>query len=98
LARRNRQKFIGEMMNKMPKRWLMKLNAYNKKQNPTATDDAIETDNNIAVYDLTFYRADDDGNELKDDQGKVITYRAETDCTYLAEGLDVDDLEEVENA
>jgi len=87
------------MMNKMPKRWLMKLNAYNKKQNPTTTDNVIETDySNIAVYDLTFYRADDDGNELKDDQGKVITYRAETDCTYLAEGLDVDDLEEVENA
>ena len=54
--------------------------------------------NNIAVWDLTFYRADDDGNELKDDQGKVITYRAETDCTYLAEGLDIDDLEVVENA
>ena len=44
-------------MNKMPKRWLMKLNAYNKKQNPTTTDNAIETDySNIAVYDLTFYR------------------------------------------
>tara|TARA_R100001594_G_scaffold142411_1_gene189291 strand:- start:1719 stop:2051 length:333 start_codon:yes stop_codon:yes gene_type:complete len=50
---------------------------------------------NIAVYDLTFYRADDDGNELKDENGKVITYRAETDCTYLAEGLDIEDLEEV---
>ena len=48
--------------------------------------------NNIAVWDLTFYRADDDGIELKDDQGNVITYTAETDCTYLAEGLDVDDL------
>jgi|TARA_R100000084_G_C4524190_1_gene88190 hypothetical protein len=50
---------------------------------------------NIAVYDLTFYRADDNGNELKDENGKVITYRAETDCTYLAEGLDIEDLEEV---
>ena len=52
--------------------------------------------NNIAVYDLTFYRADDNGNELVDENGKVITYRAETDCTYLAEGLDIDDLEVVE--
>ena len=50
---------------------------------------------NIAVYDLTFYRADDNGNPLEDDDGKVITYRAETDCTYLAEGLDIEDLEEV---
>ena len=49
--------------------------------------------NNIAVWDLTFYRVDDDGNELKDDNGKVITYRTETDCTYLADGLDIDDLE-----
>ena len=88
------------MMNKMPKRWLMKLNTYNKKQNPTATDDVIETEyNNIAIWDLTFYKADDDGNALKDDQGKVITYRVENyDTSYLAEGLDVDDLEEVENA
>ena len=49
--------------------------------------------NNIAVWDLTFYWVDDDGNELKDDNGKVITYRTETDCTYLADGLDIDDLE-----
>ena len=53
--------------------------------------------NNIAVWDLTFYRLDEDGNELKDENGKVITYRAETDCTYLAEGLDIDDLEVVED-
>ena len=51
--------------------------------------------NNIAVWGLTFYRCDDDGNELKDKKGKVITYRAETDCSYLAEDLDIDDLKEV---
>jgi len=51
--------------------------------------------NNIAVYDLLFYRADDDGNELTDKKGKPKMYRAEVDCQYLAEGLDVDDLEEV---
>ena len=50
--------------------------------------------NNIAVYDLTFYRVDDDGNELKDKNGKVIEYEAEVDCSYLAEGLEVEDLEE----
>ena len=52
---------------------------------------------NIAVWDLTFYRCDDDGNELKDKNGKVIIYRAETNCEYLAEGLDIEDLEENEN-
>ena len=54
--------------------------------------------NNIAVWELLFYRCDDDGNELKDKNGKVITYNAEAvDCSYLAEGLDIDDLEENED-
>tara|TARA_R100000656_G_scaffold114254_1_gene86636 strand:+ start:31 stop:213 length:183 start_codon:yes stop_codon:yes gene_type:complete len=51
--------------------------------------------NNIAVWDLTFYKCDDDGNELKDQNGKVKTFRAEIDCQYLAEGLEVNDLEQV---
>ena len=37
-------------MNKMPKRWLMKLNAYNKKQNPTTTDNAIETEKVAKIF------------------------------------------------
>ena len=51
---------------------------------------------NIAVWDLTFYKVDEDGNPLEDDDGKVITYRVENyDTSYLAEGLDIEDLEEV---
>ena len=54
--------------------------------------------NNIAVWDLTFYRLDEDGNALEDDDGKVITYRVENyDASYLTEGLDIDDLEETDN-
>jgi hypothetical protein len=54
--------------------------------------------NNIAVWDLTFYRADDDGNILEDEDGEIITYRVENyDASYLAEGLDIDDLEVVED-
>ena len=50
--------------------------------------------NNIAVWDITFYRLDDEGNPLKDKEGKVITYDVENyDCSYLADGLDVKDLE-----
>tara|TARA_R110001583_G_scaffold60300_1_gene179237 strand:+ start:261 stop:458 length:198 start_codon:yes stop_codon:yes gene_type:complete len=49
--------------------------------------------NNIAVWDLTFYRLDDEGNALEDADGKVVVYEAKNyDCSYLAEGLDVDDL------
>jgi len=60
-----------------------------------AIEDVINSEyNNISVWDLTFYRLDDDGNELKDKNGKVIEYEAEVDCSYLAEGLEVEDLEE----
>jgi hypothetical protein len=49
--------------------------------------------NNIAVWDLTFYRLDDEGNPLEDKEGKVITYDVKNyDCSYLTEGLDVEDL------
>ncbi len=49
---------------------------------------------NIAVWDLTFYRLDDEGNPLTDKEGKVITYDVKDyDCSYLADGLDVKDLE-----
>ena len=51
--------------------------------------------NNIAVWELTFYRLDDEGNPLTDKEGKVITYDVENyDCSYLAEGLDVECLTE----
>ena len=81
----------------------MKVYGQMNEQTKNMMSDKIKKEyNNIAVWDLTFYRVDDDGNELKDDNGKVITYRAETDCTYeeyeryilgLADGLDIDDLE-----
>ena len=51
--------------------------------------------NNIAVWDLTFYRLDDEGNALEDADGKVITYRAGNyDTSWLTDGLEVDGLEE----
>lgn len=54
--------------------------------------------NSIAVWDITFYRLDDEGNPLKNKEGKVITYNVKNyDCSYLAEGLDIDDLEENED-
>tara|TARA_R100000234_G_scaffold104019_1_gene73676 strand:- start:49 stop:219 length:171 start_codon:yes stop_codon:yes gene_type:complete len=56
----------------------------------------MKTYNNIEVWDLIFYRLDDEGNPLKDKEGKVITYNAKNyDCSYLAEGLDVEYLEKI---
>jgi len=52
----------------------------------------------IAVWDLTFYKVAEDGNPLTDNRGNVQLYNAPRyDCSYLAEGLDGDDLEEIES-
>ncbi len=52
----------------------------------------------IAVWDLTFYKVGEDGDALTDNKGNVqLYYATDYDCSYLAEGLDDDDLEEVES-
>jgi len=50
----------------------------------------------IAVWDVQFYKVDEDGDALTDNKGNVQLYNVtDYDCTYLAEGLDEDDLEVV---
>ena len=51
----------------------------------------------IAVWDLTFYKIGEDGEELTDNKGNVQLYYVTDWSRYinLAEGLDDDDLEEV---
>ena len=50
----------------------------------------------IAVWDITFYKVGEDGEALTDNKGNAQLYTAtDYDCSYLAEGLDDDDLEEV---
>ena len=52
----------------------------------------------IAVWDLQFYKVGEDGEPLTDNRGNVQLYSAtDYDCSYLAEGLDDDDLEEIES-
>ena len=57
-------------------------------------EDVINSEyNNISVWDITFYRHDDDGNPLEDKNGKTIIYTSyKVDCSYLTDGLEVDDL------
>jgi len=51
----------------------------------------------IAVWDLKFYKVNEDGDALTDNKGHVQLFEApDYDCSYLAEGIDDDDLEEVE--
>jgi len=48
----------------------------------------------IAVYDMLFYRFDEDGNEELNEEGYIKLYRSEGyDCSYSSEGLELEDLE-----
>ena len=50
----------------------------------------------IGVYNLTFYKVDEDGNELRNPDGSVKEFYVNGyDCSHLAEGIDDDDLIEV---
>ena len=54
-----------------------------------------EKNYSIAVWDLTYYLADEDGNAKKGEDGKVTIYRhPKEDASYLADGIDIEDLEE----
>ncbi len=47
----------------------------------------------IAVWDLVFFRVDEDGNEELDELGNVKIYdMPDYDCSHLADGLEVEDL------
>lgn len=50
----------------------------------------------IAVWDLTFYKADEFGHALTANDGSVQLYHAPNyDCSYLADGLTDDDLVDI---
>jgi len=52
----------------------------------------------ILVWDCTFYKQDDDGNEVLDKDGCVQIYNApDKDYSDLAESVEEEDLEEVYN-
>jgi hypothetical protein len=55
---------------------------------------------NILVWDMTFYVIDAETDEpVTNEYGEVKLFHADKyDYSYLADGLDVDDLKEMENA
>lgn len=56
----------------------------------------VDKEYSILVWNLQFFKVDEDGDALTDNKGNVQLYNAtDYDCSYLAEGLDDDDLEEV---
>lgn len=58
-----------------------------------------EKEYDVGVWRLTYYKIDPEtGNELCDDDGKVIEYYIpDEDCSHITEWLDPDDLEEVKD-
>jgi hypothetical protein len=49
----------------------------------------------IYVWDCTFYLMDGDGNEVLNDDGTIKIFEApNNDWSYMAESIEVEDLEE----
>ena len=55
--------------------------------------------NNVAINRITFYKFDDDGNELLNEDGTIKEFDLKSNrfkpLEYLCEDLDADDLEEI---
>tara|TARA_Y100000114_G_scaffold32217_1_gene27728 strand:- start:90 stop:272 length:183 start_codon:yes stop_codon:yes gene_type:complete len=53
---------------------------------------------NIGVWDIQFYKTDDDGNELLNSDGsvKLFQLKREHDVSFIAESTTDEDLEEIE--
>ena len=55
------------------------------------------SDVNIGVWDCTFYLTDDDGNEVKNEDGTIKMFDApDLDWSYIAESVELSDLKEKE--
>ena len=51
----------------------------------------------IAVWDIQFYKVDEDGNELLNEDGsvKLFSENSNFDYSYLADSINEDDLKEL---
>ena len=56
---------------------------------------AEETYENIGVWDITFFRFNDEGDPLADKNGNVIKYTANYDWGDITEGIRLSELVEV---
>tara|TARA_R100000734_G_C3275069_1_gene70055 strand:+ start:583 stop:771 length:189 start_codon:yes stop_codon:yes gene_type:complete len=53
----------------------------------------------IALWDIQFYKVDEEGNELQNPDGtvKLFQLKRDIDCSFIAEGTTEDELEEINN-
>ena len=55
-----------------------------------------DKDYTIEVWNIQFYRLDEDGNEELDDNGNIKLYEADWyDCSHLADGIELEYLKVV---
>ena len=49
------------------------------------------------IYDITFYKCDEDGNEETNADGttKIYTSKQNIDLSYVSDWFDIEDLEEI---
>ena len=71
----------------------MRLKDYFLKLNARSHGIMAEKFNNIGLWDITFYRLDDEGNPYKKN-GKVVVYEADTDFADTLDWVQLEDLEE----
>lgn len=53
----------------------------------------------VAVWDIQFYKIDEDGNDLLNDDGSVKLFfeNSNFDYSYLADSIDADELKEIKS-
>jgi hypothetical protein len=51
------------------------------------------------IYDITFYKCDEDGNEEKNEDGsiKLYTSKQNVDLSYVSDWFHIEDLEEIKD-
>jgi hypothetical protein len=52
----------------------------------------------VGIWDITYYLVDEDGNPLLNEDGSVKEfYSNKVETGYFADGIDPDDLKEIDN-
>jgi len=53
----------------------------------------------ICIWDIQFYKVDEEGNELQNPDGtvKLFQLKRDVDCSFIAEVTSEDELEEINN-
>jgi len=74
---------------------MTKLDGQWHRHQDTAGDHSMAKNYSIEVWNVQFYKVDDDGNALLNADGSIKLFDADIDVSTIAEGVTNDDLVEV---